>query len=30
MPLLKCHKVTFYSQLDEKLFFAGLEHFRFK
>jgi hypothetical protein len=25
MPLLKCHKVTFYSQLDEKLFFAGLK-----
>lgn len=24
MPILRCHAVTFYSQLDEKLFFDGL------
>lgn len=25
MPLLKCHKISFYSQLDEELFFTGLK-----
>jgi hypothetical protein len=25
MPVLKCHKTTFYSQLDEEMFFAGLK-----
>lgn len=24
MPILKCHKTAFYSQLDEEMFFAGL------
>lgn len=25
MPILKCHKTTFYSQLDEEMFFTGLK-----
>ena len=25
MPILKCHKTTFYSQLDEEMFVAGLK-----
>jgi hypothetical protein len=25
MPILKCHKTVFYSQLDEEMFFAGLK-----
>jgi hypothetical protein len=25
MPVLKCHKTTFYSQLDEEMFFTGLK-----